>query len=198
MASRGRLILRGSTGGLPKNQSMACEARHAPTGPSGRTCAFAHARPAPCVVLSRGRFVASRLHGDSRAAFGLIAAKGGGPGFNLCGSSKPPSLQTSKLPLCVQPAVAGPESAKIGVIGGSLFWQSCFVYLRGSSCSSCQPRRANLPHSPSGSTRRALVARSLFSVAVEGLALWACTLCFLFSGVAPATPFDREGLNMVL
>ena len=68
----------------------------------------AHVRPAPCVVLSRGRFGASRLHGDSRAAFGLIAAKGGGPGFNLCGSSKPPSLQTSKLPLCVLPAVAGP------------------------------------------------------------------------------------------
>ena len=32
MVSRGRLILRGSPGGLPKNQSVACEARHAPTG----------------------------------------------------------------------------------------------------------------------------------------------------------------------
>ena len=32
----------------PLPQSMACEARHAPTGPPGRTCAFAHARrPAP-------------------------------------------------------------------------------------------------------------------------------------------------------
>ena len=30
----------------------------------------------------------------------------------------------------------------------------------------------------------ARLARVLFSVAVEGLALWACTLCFLFSGAA--------------
>ena len=29
---------------------------------------------------------------------GLIVAKGGGPGFNLRSSSKPPSIQTSKLP----------------------------------------------------------------------------------------------------
>ena len=34
----------------------------------------------------------------ARAALGLIAAGGGGSGFNLRGSSKPPSLQTSKLP----------------------------------------------------------------------------------------------------
>ena len=46
-------------------------------------------------------------------------------------------------------------------------WQS-FVYLRGPSCSSCQPRRANLPHPPSAphpSPRRgASVLCSLFSV----------------------------------
>ena len=48
---------------------------------------------------------------------------------------------------------------------------SCtFVVLRGPSC---QPRRANLPLSPNGSTRRALAARSLFSV-----------LRSLFSGAA--------------
>ena len=41
----------------------------------------------------------SQSAGRQRRPFGLIAAKGGGPGFNLCGSSKPPNLQTSKLPL---------------------------------------------------------------------------------------------------
>ena len=33
-----------------------------------------------------------------RVAFGLIAAKGGGSGFNLRDSSKLPSLRTPKLP----------------------------------------------------------------------------------------------------
>ena len=53
---------------------------------------------------------------------------------------------------------------------------SCiFVVLREPSC---RPRRVNLPHSPSGSIRRALVARP---VAVEGLALRACTVSFVIS-----------------
>ena len=77
-----------------------------------------------------------------------------------------------------------------------LFWQSCrrqpapnrlqsaksavppsyiFVVLRGPLC---QPRRANLPLSSHRFARRALAARS---VAVEGLALRACTLRSLFS-----------------
>ena len=37
-------------------------------------------------------FVVLRVLCDSRATSGLIAAKGGGPGFNLCDSSKLPSL----------------------------------------------------------------------------------------------------------
>ena len=163
----GRLTLRGFTGGLPKNQSVACEARHAPTGlRAGRAplvevwkfrgleaWLFQRLHPsracralcslfsvlcspgrvsAPCPacastppvsvtlcilcatlcsseicgspasyssctfvvlrVLSRGRFGPLGLHGNNRAAFGLIAAKGGGPGFNLWGSSKPLSF----------------------------------------------------------------------------------------------------------
>ena len=38
---------------------------------------------------------------------------------------------------------------------------SVFVHLRGPSCSSCQPRRVNLPHSPCALTRRPLVGRSV-------------------------------------
>ena len=141
MVSRGRLILRGSTGGLPKNQSVACEARHAPTGPrAGRAPLRTHGpplrrllcvlrvlcdsqntlavlralarRPSLCLsvfsVVSvffviggshTGSPSVLRSPGRVSAPYGLIAAKGGGPGFNLCGSSKPPNLQTSKLPL---------------------------------------------------------------------------------------------------
>ena len=51
----------------------------------------------------------SQSAGRQRRPFGLIAAKGGGPGFNLCGSSKPPNLQTSKLPLCVLPREPAPN-----------------------------------------------------------------------------------------
>ena len=40
-------------------------------------------------------------------------------------------------------------------------WQFC-VFLRGSSCSSCQPRRAHRPHPPSGLTHRPLAGRSVF------------------------------------
>ena len=178
MVSRGRLILRGSPGGLPKNQSVACEARHAPTGlRAGRVplvevwklrgleaWLFQRLHPSracralcslfsvaveglarcACTLCSPGRVSApcpacastppvsvtlcilcatlcsSEICGspasyssctlaveglslractvvlcvlrDSRAAFGLIAAKGGGPGFNLWGSSKPLSF----------------------------------------------------------------------------------------------------------
>ena len=35
---------------VPQNQSVACEARHAPTGPRAGRALYAHARPAPCVV----------------------------------------------------------------------------------------------------------------------------------------------------
>ena len=37
----------------------------------------------------------SQSAGRQRRPFGLIAAKGGGPGFNLCGSSKPPHFYAS-------------------------------------------------------------------------------------------------------
>ena len=43
-------IGRSCAGGLPKNQSMACEARHAPSGPRAGRAPCAHARPAPCVA----------------------------------------------------------------------------------------------------------------------------------------------------
>ena len=131
-----------------QNQSVACEARHAPTGPRAGRAPCAHARPAPTAffvssvsfvisnysgsqralarrpplcpsvfsvfsvflgicgspascslcpfvvlcVLSRGRFGPLGLHGNSRAASGIIAAKGGGSGLNLRGSSKLPNL----------------------------------------------------------------------------------------------------------
>ena len=76
------------------------------------------------VLLSRGRFGPLGLHGNSRAAFGLIAAKGGGPGSNLCGSSKPPSLQTSKLrALARRPSLCSSVTLReplcSSVIGGS-------------------------------------------------------------------------------
>ena len=91
----------------------------------------AHVRPAP-VQPSLCVFVVLRALCGYRAASGLIAARGGGPGFNLCGS---PSFQASKLlsfhcASCVrQHAPNLPKSAK------STFpphWQaSCtFVVLR--------------------------------------------------------------------
>ena len=53
----------------PLPQSMACEARHAPTGPrAGRVPLRTHGPPPALpffVFLSRGRFGASRLHGGS-------------------------------------------------------------------------------------------------------------------------------------
>ena len=123
------------------SQSVACEARHAPTGPRAgraplvevwklrgleawlfqrlarRACRafcspwpwkFWRFAPARSVLRGVSAPLVLRVLRDSRAAFGLIAAKGGGPGSNLCGSSKPPSLQTSKLPWSVLPAAAGP------------------------------------------------------------------------------------------
>ena len=65
---------------------------------------------------ARQRPLVLRVLRDSRAAFGLIAAKGGGPGFNLCGSSKPPNLQTSKLPLRVLPREPAPNRLQSGGI----------------------------------------------------------------------------------
>ena len=50
------------------------------------------------VLRSPGRRKPPLVLCGSRAASGFIAAKGGGSGSNLRGSSKPPSLQTSKLP----------------------------------------------------------------------------------------------------
>ena len=43
----------------------------------------------------------------ARGMSGFIAAKGGGPGFNLWGSFKLPSLQTSKLPQKASPGDRG-------------------------------------------------------------------------------------------
>ena len=57
-----------------------------------KVCPFG---PARSVLRSLGRQrrpLVLRALRDSRATFGLIAAKGGSPGFNLCGSSKLPSL----------------------------------------------------------------------------------------------------------
>ena len=42
-------VLRGAP--APRPQSMACEARHAPTGPSGRTCALRARTARPCVLV---------------------------------------------------------------------------------------------------------------------------------------------------
>ena len=106
-----------------QNQSVACEARHAPTGSRAGRAPCAHVRPAPCVVLSRGRFVASRLHGVPLWFFVFLAVEGLAlwactviaaqrsvsspqrrrPGLQplwLLQASKPPNFQASKYPLC--------------------------------------------------------------------------------------------------
>ena len=50
--------------GFPKNQSVACEARHAPTGLRAGRAPCAHARPAPCVAF----FVSLTVEGLSLRA----------------------------------------------------------------------------------------------------------------------------------
>ena len=55
--------------------------------PQGRSVLRSPGRRKPPLVLC-----------GSRAAFGFIAAKGGGSGFNLRGSSKLPNFQTSNPP----------------------------------------------------------------------------------------------------
>ena len=148
----------------PPNQSMACEARHAPSGPRAGRAPCAHARPAPCVVL----FVSLAVEGLSLRACTVSFVISKDTLAVLRALARRPPLCPSVLSvlLCVLRNLRFP-----------LHRASCiFVVLREPSC---QPRRVNLPHSPSGSIRRALVARP---VAVEGLALRACTLCSLFFG----------------
>ena len=55
--------------------------------------------------------------------------------------------------------ICGSPASCLAVEGLSL--RACTVYLCGPSCSSCQPRRANLPHFPTAPARRALAARSV-------------------------------------
>ena len=143
---------------------MACEARHAPSGPRAGRAPCAHARPAPCVVL----FVSLAVEGLSLRACTVSFVISKDTLAVLRALARRPPLCPSVLSvlLCVLRNLRFP-----------LHRASCiFVVLREPSC---QPRRVNLPHSPSGSIRRALVARP---VAVEGLALRACTLCSLFFG----------------
>ena len=80
--------------------------------------------------------------------------------------------------------------AKRRNICGSLCWQS-FVCLCGPSCSSCQPRRANLPLLSHRSARRPAGAfRSPFSVfRSPGRVSAPPVLCSPFSG-APEVPHD--------
>ena len=145
---------------------------------AGRTCARRTSGPPPasclaveglalraCTVIAAQRSVSSPPRAAARASTSVA----------------PPSLQTSKLPLCVLPAVAGPKSALIcGLpkvfrakrrnIGGFHSAVSpilaVFVYLRGPSWSFVFFSKPST--FSQRSLRRALVARSvlcsLFSV----------------------------------
>ena len=143
MVSRGRLILRGSTGGLPKNQSVACEARHAPTGPRAGRALYAHFQNTLAVLRALARRPSLCL-----SVFSVVSVF-----FVICGS---PAL--------------------------------CFVCLRGSSCPLCFPekhssfsQRLHLSRACRAFCSRGRFGASRlhapFSVAVEGLARCACTLC---------------------
>ena len=117
---------------------------------------------------------------------------------------RPTSLQSQLLSILLnRRAPARPKSASICVTEGlpsevteqsafpalcvlcdfQSFWQS-FVHLRGPSCIFVSAPQGKPSTVPPTTPPVAPQGRSLFSVAVEGLALWACTLRSLFSGAA--------------
>ena len=70
---------------------QSCVRQHAPNLPQSAKSALPPHWQSSCT------FVVLRVLRECRVASGFIAARGGGSGFNLCGSSKPLNLQTSKL-----------------------------------------------------------------------------------------------------
>ena len=81
------------------------------------------------------------------------------PTQSACASTPPASV--SLCPLCAP--LCSPKSAFPALCvlcDFQSFWQS-FVHLRGPSCSSCQPRRANPPQFPHPSIRRPAGALSV-------------------------------------
>ena len=70
----------------PQNQSMACEARHAPTGPRAGRAPCAHARPAPCVVLFVSFVVLCVFCGKSTlAVLSAVVDPKSAPIYEICG-----------------------------------------------------------------------------------------------------------------
>ena len=114
---------------------------------------------------------------------------------------QPPRLLQASKPLNFQASLERPAGGsrpqnllKICEICGSPPL-AVFVHLRGPSCSSCQPRRANPPQFACSHTRRALAARSPFSVFRSRGRFGASRLHALFSGARSAPFWTLKGFG---
>ena len=92
--------------GFPKNQSVACEARHAPTGLRAGRAPCAHARPAPCVAF----FVSLAVEDLSLRAYtvSFVISKTHWQSFSVVPCEILCAPLCSKNTLAVLPAAAGP------------------------------------------------------------------------------------------